>query len=167
MKSESLKDIYIEELKDIYHAENSILKALPGMIKAASNQQLKDAFQEHLEETRVQVERLNQIFEHLGVASRGKKCEGMVGILAEGESYLKKDIDPSVKDAALIASAQKVEHYEMASYGTLKTFAHLLGEEDVAGMLEETLKEEKQADQKLTRIAERSVNRESYERTIG
>lgn len=161
MKMESLNDLFTEELKDLYHAEKQILKALPRIAKAASTQELKDAFEEHYEETKIQVERLDRIFEQLGMPSRGKKCEGMEGILSEGDKILEEKSDPMVKDAALIASAQKVEHYEMASYGTLRTYAELLGNKEVAGILDETLQEEKETDKKLTKLATSSINRQA------
>jgi len=153
MKMESLKELFVEELQDLYSAETQITKALPKMAKAATNPTLKDAFESHLEETREQIKRLDQIFETLGESSKGKTCEGMKGLLKEGDELMKEDADPEVMDAGLIAAAQRVEHYEMAGYGTVRTYAELLGEEDAVSLLETTLKEEKAADSKLSKVA--------------
>jgi ferritin-like metal-binding protein YciE len=161
MKLGSLKDLYIQELKDLYSAENQILKALPKMMSSASSQQVQQAFQSHLEQTKSQIERLNEIFSRMGESGRGHKCEGMEGIITEGETFIKSSGDPSVKDAALISCAQKVEHYEMAGYGTCRTYAQILGENEAASLLEKTLEEEKKTDKLLTRIAEQSVNVQS------
>ena len=148
MKMETLKELYVEELQDLYSAETQITKALPKMVKAATSQTLKDAFESHLEETREQIKRLDQIFENLGESSKGKTCEGMKGLLKEGDELMKEDIDPEVLDAGLISAAQRVEHYEMAGYGTVRTYAELLGEDEAVTLLEATLKEEKAADSK-------------------
>ncbi len=153
MKMESLRELYVEELKDLYSAETQITKALPKMAKAATSQVLKDAFQSHLEETKEQIKRLDQIFETLGESSKGKTCEGMKGLLKEGDELMKEDADPEVLDAGLISAAQRVEHYEMAGYGTVRTYAELLGEDDAVVLLETTLKEEKAADSKLSKAA--------------
>jgi len=153
MKMESLRGLYVEELQDLYSAETQITKALPNMAKAATNQALKDAFESHLEETKQQIERLDQIFEELGESSKGKTCEGMKGLLKEGDALMKEDADPEVLDAGLISAAQRVEHYEMAGYGTVRTYAELLGEEEAVTLLETTLKEEKAADSKLSKVA--------------
>lgn len=158
MALESLEDLFVHELKDLYNAEQQLLKALPRMAKAASSPELKSAFQEHLEVTRGQVERLDQIFEELGKNPKGKKCKAMEGLIEEGKEILEEDAEPSVRDAALITAAQKVEHYEMAGYGCARTFANLLGMEDAARLLQETLDEEGEADKKLTELAESIIN---------
>jgi len=158
MALNSLHDLYVEELKDLYNAENQLLKALPRMAKKASSPELKSAFTEHLAVTQKQVERLVQIFEELGVSPKGKKCKAMEGLLEEGKEVIEEDGDPAVLDAALIAAAQRVEHYEMAGYGCVRTFANLLGYVDSAALLQETLDEEGEADQKLTELAETVIN---------
>ena len=163
MALKSLHDLYVEELRDLYSAENQLLKALPRMAKAASNGQLKAAFTEHLEVTRKQVERLDQIFEELGVKAKGKKCKAMEGLIEEGKEVLAEDGDPAVIDAALIASAQKVEHYEIAGYGCARAFARLLGYADAEALLRQTLDEEGEADKRLTALAETVVNVEAEE----
>lgn len=160
MKIESLRDLFIEELKDIYSAENQIIKALPKMEKAASSQQLKAGFSEHLQQTKGQVERLEQIFTQLDESPKGKKCKGMEGLLEEGEELMDEDVDPEVLDAGLISAAQRVEHYEISAYGTVRTYAELLGLNDAAELLQQTLNEEKQTDQKLNSLAE-SINVEA------
>ncbi len=163
MKLQSMEDLFKLELQDLYSAEQMILKALPKMSKAASSSELQEAFQEHLEVTKKQVERLDQIFESLGESPKAHKCKGMQGIIEEGEEALKMGQDENVKDAALIGSAQRVEHYEMAGYGCLKTYAHLLGNRQAASLAEKTLEEEKQTDKKLTKIAESMVNPKAAE----
>jgi ferritin-like metal-binding protein YciE len=160
MKIESLRDLFIEELKDIYSAENQIIKALPKMEKAASSQQLKAGFSEHLQQTKGQVERLEQIFTQLDESPKGKECKGMEGLLEEGEELMDEDVDPEVLDAGLISAAQRVEHYEISAYGTVRTYAELLGLNDAAELLQQTLNEEKQTDQKLNNLAE-SINVEA------
>lgn len=161
MSLDSLHDLFVDELKDLYNAENQLLKALPRMAKAATAPELKAAFTEHLEVTRKQVERLDQIFEGLGTSPKGKKCKAMEGLVEEGKEIMEEDGDPSVIDAALIAAAQRVEHYEMAGYGCVRTFAALLGHEDAAALLQETLDEEGEADKKLTELAETIINVEA------
>ena len=163
MEIDSLQKLYVDHLKDVYSAEKQIIQALPKMAKNASNAQLRAAFQEHLEQTRGQVERLDRIFERLGKSSRGKKCKGMEGLIEEGKEVLEEDMDDDVRDAALIAAAQKVEHYEIAAYGTLRTYAELLGEKQDAKLLQHTLDEEGNADKKLTQLAESTVNLEALE----
>lgn len=163
MSLDSLHKLYVEELKDLYNAENQLLKALPRMAKAATAPKLKAAFTEHLAVTRKQVERLDQIFAELGVSPKGKKCKAMEGLVEEGKEIMQEDGDPSVIDAALIAAAQRVEHYEMAGYGCVRTFANLLGYEDAAALLQETLDEEGEADKKLTELAETVINVEAEE----
>ena len=159
----SLHDLYVEELRDLYNAENQILKALPKMAKAASDESLRVAFQEHLEVTRGQVERLDRIFKQLGTRATGKKCVAMEGLIEEAKEMMGEDADPAVLDAALISAAQKVEHYEIAGYGCVRTYARLLGYEEAADLLQETLDEEGEADQALTDLAETVINIEAEE----
>jgi ferritin-like metal-binding protein YciE len=154
VEKSSLQELYIDELRDLYNAETQLVKALPKMAKAASNDQLREAFQEHLRETTEHVSRLEQIFEKLGEKPTGKKCLGMEGLVKEGSETMKEDYSDEVKDAAIIGAAQRVEHYEMAGYGTVRAFAELLGETEHVSLLEQTLEEEKQADEKLTQLAE-------------
>lgn len=161
MKLNSLHDLYVDELKDLYNAEHQILKALPKMVKAATSPDLAQAFQDHLGETEGQVERLDKIFKKLDVSPKGKKCKAMEGLLEEGKEVMEEDADPTVRDAALIAAAQRVEHYEMAGYGCVRTFAQLLGYDDAAELLQETLDEEGNADKKLTELAESVINVEA------
>ena len=151
---DSLRELFIEELQDAYDAEKQLVKALPKMAKEASSSELRDAFETHLEQTKHQVERLEQIFESLDEEPEGKPCKGMAGIVAEARETMEEVEDDDVKDAALIMSAQKVEHYEIATYGSLKTFASLLDEQEAVNLLDETLNEEKEADQLLTELAE-------------
>ena len=163
---DSLRDLFVEQLRDLYDAENRLLKALPKMAEKASTKELKTAFEEHLEETRGQVDRLKQVFEHLGVEAKGETCEAMKGLVAEGEEVMKKkDMTPEVLDAALIAAAQRVEHYEIAGYGTVTYFADLLGEDECKKLLGQTLDQEKSTDEKLNKIAKSKVNREALQRT--
>ena len=161
MSLESLHDLYVEELKDLYSAENQLVKALPRMAKAASHPDLQAAFEEHLEVTRGQVERLEQVFEELGEKPKGKKCVAMEGLIEEAKKLLEEDAEPAVLDAALICAAQKVEHYEIASYGCVRTFARLLGYEEAERLLQETLDEEGEADKKLNELAETAINLEA------
>lgn len=158
MALESLRDLYVDELKDLYNAENQIVKALPKMIKTANSDELREAFQDHLTKTEGHVQRLEQIFENLGERARGKKCLGMEGLLEEGKEMMKEEAEPEVLDAALIGAAQRVEHYEIAAYGTVRAFAEQLGHNDAADLLQQTLDEEGEADKLLTRIAEGLVN---------
>lgn len=153
-KLNSLKDLYLEELRDLYNAETQLIKALPKMAKAASDETLKQAFEEHLEQTRTHVERLEQIFEELSESPKGKKCKAMEGLIAEGDDLMKEEGEAAVKDAGLIGSAQRVEHYEIAGYGTVRTFATILGYEDAAELLQQTLDEEGDTDERLTEIAQ-------------
>jgi ferritin-like metal-binding protein YciE len=156
MKLESLRELLIKELQDLYSAENMIVKALPKMVEKASSPDLKNAFNQHLEQTRTHVMRLEQIFRQIRGADReDKKCKGMEGIIKENEETLKQDAEPEVRDAGIISGAQRVEHYEIATYGTVRTYAQLLGEQQWAQLLQQTLDEEKQTDQKLSGIAER------------
>jgi ferritin-like metal-binding protein YciE len=160
--SEGLKELYIDELKDLYNAENQLVKALPKMAKAASSEELSQGFEEHLEQTRGHVQRLEKIFQSLGESPRGKKCMGMEGLVAEGAEVIKEDFEDSVMDAALIGAAQRVEHYEIAAYGTVCAFAEELGESEQASLLNETLEEEKETDEKLTKLAEQ-INSQANE----
>ena len=157
MEANSLQELFVGELRDLYDAENQIIKALPKMISKASSEELKDALNEHLDVTRQQAERLEQIFEQMGQKAKAQKCKGIEGVIKEGSELLGDVDDEDVRDAAIIASAQKVEHYEMAAYGTVRTWANLLGQEEAVRLLEETLNEEKEADQKLTELSE-SIN---------
>jgi len=161
MELESLRDLYIDELKDLYSAEKQLVKALPKMAKNATSPELKKAFQDHLAKTEGHVERLEQIFESLESSPRGKKCVGMEGLIEEANELLEEDADEDVLDAGLISKAQHVEHYEMAGYGTVRTYALTLGESEHAELLEETLNEEKEADELLTQLAESSINIEA------
>jgi ferritin-like metal-binding protein YciE len=161
MKLGTLQELLIEEIKDLYSAESQLLKALPKMAKASADFTLKAAFEEHLEETRVQVDRLFTISEQLNFSPKGKKCKAMEGLIEEGSDVIDAKGDASVKDAALICAAQKVEHYEMAGYGCARTFAQLLGLSEVAELLQETLDEEGNADKKLTEIAKAAINVEA------
>jgi ferritin-like metal-binding protein YciE len=158
-----LEELLIDELKDLYSAENQIVKALPKMAKAASSPELKRAFERHLEETRRQVERLDQIGEQLETKMTGKKCKGMEGLIEEGKELMAEDLDENALDAGLIGAAQKVEHYEIAAYGTARTHAELLGYNKVARLLQQTLNEEGNTDKKLTQLAESIINVEAVE----
>jgi ferritin-like metal-binding protein YciE len=160
MSVETLQELFIDELKDLYSAEKQIVRSLPKLAKAASTPELKDALQSHLEETKGQVERLEQIAGIVGKKLTGKTCAGMKGVLEEGSEVLEEVEEGNVRDAALIGASQRVEHYEMAGYGTARDFAKLLGLEDVVELLEQTLEEEKAADQKLTAIS-KNVNRQA------
>jgi ferritin-like metal-binding protein YciE len=162
-KLSSLDDLLVHELQDVYNAEAQILKALPKMTKVASSPDLKAAFEEHRVQTEGQVTRLEQVFELLGMSPKGRKCEGMAGLLEEGKSVMEQDAEPSVKDAALIASAQKVEHYEIAAYGCLCTYAEMLGYDQVHELLGRNLDEEETTDQRLTALAESVINPEAEE----
>ena len=155
MSVDSIEKLFIAELKDLYSAENQITKALPKMVKAAKSSDLKKAFESHLRETEGQIERLVQICEMIGTSPKGKACEGMKGVLGEGSSMLEESEAGDVRDAALISAAQRVEHYEMAAYGSVRAYAELLGQTEAAKLLEETLEEEKAADQKLTSISQK------------
>jgi ferritin-like metal-binding protein YciE len=163
MSMDSLKDLYIDELKDLYNAENQLLKALPKMAKKASAPQLKRAFQDHLEQTKGHVDRLEKIFKGLGEKPTGKTCKAMKGLVEEGKEVIEEDGDASVLDAALIGAAQRVEHYEIAGYGVVRTFASLLGENAAVATLQRTLNEEAEADKKLTALAESVINVEASE----
>jgi ferritin-like metal-binding protein YciE len=158
-----MQDLFNEELEDLYDAEKQIVKALPKVAEAVASEDLRNALEEHLEQTKQHVTRLEQVFQSVGREAKAKKCEGMKGLLEEGENVISELDQSPVRDAALIAAAQKVEHYEISGYGTLRTFAQLLGHEDAVELLEETLEEEKEADEKLTDIAESEINIEAAE----
>jgi ferritin-like metal-binding protein YciE len=164
MKLDSLKDLYSEQLKDLYSAEMQLLDALPKMADAASAPDLKRAFSEHRRETQEHVRRLERIFDQLGERPKGHTCEGMKGLIREGEEMMAMKGDPAVLDAGLIAAAQRVEHYEIAGYGTVRTYAELLGHDEHMTLLERTLDEEEQTDELLTRLAESHVNEEAFSR---
>jgi ferritin-like metal-binding protein YciE len=154
MNLNSLQELYVEQLKDLYDAEHQIIKALPEMIEAASSKDLKDALTEHLDVTKTHATRLETLFTQLGETGKGEKCKGMKGVLEEGSDLVDDVKNPDVRDAAIIASAQRVEHYEIVGYGTARTFAELLGQAGASQLLQQTLDEEKQADEKLTVLAE-------------
>ncbi|NCN28363.1 ferritin-like domain-containing protein [bacterium] len=158
MKLDTLKKLYIEQLKDLYSAEKQLIKALPKMADFASNKKLKESFKKHLEETEGQVERLEKIFSDLEVSGNGKTCAAMKGLIKGGEELMEEDGDPAVLDAGLIAAAQRVEHYEMAAYGCIQEFAEILGEESAALCLKQTFAEEAKADEDLAELATSSVN---------
>ena len=158
MAQKTLKEAFIDEVRDTYDAERQLTKALPKMAKAATSPQLKKAFTSHLEETRGQIERLEKVFEMLGERARGKHCAGIAGIIEEGASIMEEDFDEATMDAALIAGGQRAEHYEMAAYGTLVAWARELGHMEVAEFLQETLEEEKSADEKLSLLAQNGIN---------
>ena len=164
MPIKTMEDLYVNELKDLYSAEKQILKALPRMAKAASHPELRQAFQEHVAVTEEQVRRLETIFDELGKAPRGKKCKGMEGLLEEGKEIMSEVEDEELLDAGLIGAAQRVEHYEIAGYGTARTFARELGYEEHAKILQQTLDEEGETDHRLTAIAEGRVNRDAEKR---
>jgi ferritin-like metal-binding protein YciE len=155
MEMESLRELFVDELKDLYSAENQILKALPKMVKAATSKELKAGFQEHLEQTKEHVTRLEKIFKRLGMSPKGKKCKGMEGVIEDGKELMEEDAEPEVMDAGLIGAAQHVEHYEIAGYGCVRTYAELLGNDDDAKLLQMTLDEEKETDAKLTVLAQK------------
>ena len=161
MKLDTLKTLYIDELRDLYNAENQLLKALPKMAKGASSEDLKDAFEKHLEQTRSHVERLEEVFQEIGETPKGKTCKAMKGLIEEGSEILKEDGEESVIDAGIIVAAQKVEHYEIASYGSVRTFAQLLGKDRSAELLQTTLDEESETNETLNQLAEEIVNPEA------
>jgi ferritin-like metal-binding protein YciE len=158
-KDKTLDDLFLETLRDIYHAEKQILRSLPRMAKATRTDELRDAFEAHREETEGQIERLEKVFELIGKRPRGKPCEAIEGILQEGKEVMEDFKGSEALDAGLLAGAQAVEHYEISRYGTLKAWATQLGLKDAAKLLDETLKEEEQTDKKLTSLAVRSINR--------
>jgi ferritin-like metal-binding protein YciE len=150
----SLRELYVDELRDLYDAENRLVKAIPKMAKAAKSEPLRSGFEEHLEQTKGHVERLREIFEALGEKPTGKKCAAMVGLIEEGDEMMGENFEDGARDAALISAAQRVEHYEIAAYGCVKTWAGLLGEKEAQDLLEQTLNEEKETDEKLTELSE-------------
>ena len=158
MSLDSLEKLFIEELKDIYNAEKQLTRALPRMAKAAESDQLKEAFTLHTKETEGQIQRLERVFKEVGQAVRGKKCKGMEGLIEVGKEKMEEESEPQVLDAALIAAAQKVEHYEIAAYGCLRTYAELLGYTEAAQLLQQNLEEEEAADKKLNSLAEGGIN---------
>jgi ferritin-like metal-binding protein YciE len=160
-KASTLHDAWLDELRDLYNAEKQITKALPRLAKAANNATLADVFESHLQETLGQIERLEQVFKLVGESARGKTCKGMTGILDEGKELMEEDFDEATTDATLIAAAQKVEHYEIASYGTVIAWAEAMGHDEAATLLQETLDEEEAADEKLTAFAESGINEQA------
>jgi ferritin-like metal-binding protein YciE len=161
MQMSDLQDLYIEQLRDLYNAENQLAKALPRMAKAASNEKLADSFLTHTEETKGHIERLQQIFEKLGEKPTGKVCKAMKGLIEEAKEAMEEDAEPDVLDAGLIAAAQRVEHYEIAGYGCVRSYANLLGDKQAARLLQQTLDEEGKTDKKLTQLAESLINIEA------
>jgi ferritin-like metal-binding protein YciE len=161
MQLHDLQDLYVDQLRDLYSAENQLVKALPKMVKAASNEQLSESFEQHLEQTRGHVDRLKQVFDKLGKKPTGKVCKAMQGLIEEAKETMEEDADPEVMDAGLIAAAQRVEHYEIAGYGTVRSFAKLLGDTAAARLLQQTLDEEGETDKKLSRLAETTINVEA------
>lgn len=157
----SLRDLLVDELRDLHNAENQLIKALPKMAKAASHEELREGFKTHLEETREHVDRLDRCFKLLGEKARGKKCHAMEGLVEEGKEAIEEDAPDAIRDAKLIGAAQRVEHYEIAAYGTARSFAQTLGETQVADLLQETLDEEGETDKKLTALAE-TINEEAH-----
>jgi ferritin-like metal-binding protein YciE len=158
MKLNTLKDLYIHELKDLFSAEQQIIKALPKMVKAAKSEKLADGFEQHLEQTKSHADRLEKILTGFSQTTRGPKCKGMEGILKEGEEIIEEEADAEVRDAGLIAAAQRVEHYEIAGYGTVHTYAKLLHDNNGAQLLQTTLNEEAETDKKLTSLATSAIN---------
>jgi len=162
MSNDNLKELYVEELKDLYSAENQLVKALPKMAKAASSGELRQGFEKHFEQTKGHVQRLEKVFQALEESPKGKKCKGMEGLIEEGAEVMEEDFEGSLMDAALIGAAQRVEHYEIAAYGTVCAFAKELGQAEQASLLTETLEEEKETDEKLTELAQQ-INAQANE----
>jgi ferritin-like metal-binding protein YciE len=158
MAMKTLEDLFVEELKDLYNAEQQLAEALPKMAEAASSKDLQQAFRKHTKQTEQQIGRLEEIFHQLDTKPKGPKCKGMKGIIDEGEKLIESDAEPMVKDAALVAAAQRAEHYEIACYGTVRTFAEMLGNEEAAKLLQETLEEESYTDDLLTELATKKIN---------
>ena len=163
MKIETLQDLFVDELRDLYDAEKQLIKALPKMAAAASSSQLRTAFENHLRETEMQVTRLEQIFQQIGEKPAGQSCDAMKGLIKEGDKLASNVDESPLRDAGLIGAANRVEHYEMAAYGTARTFAEMLGYNEATQLLEQTLQEEKQADRKLTELAEQMINENALE----
>ncbi len=166
MKDNTLRGLFVDELRDLYDAENRLVKALPKMAKASESPELRTGFEEHLEQTKEHVERLKTVLTSLGEKATAKKCPAMAGLVEEGDEMINGDFEGSVKDAALISAAQRVEHYEIAAYGCVHAWAELLGEEDAAELLEKTLEEEKDTDEKLSELAVK-INTQANEKTAG
>jgi ferritin-like metal-binding protein YciE len=166
MAKQGLQELYLDELRDLYDAENRLVKALPKLAKSAESDDLRAGIEEHLEQTKGHVDRLRQIFDAMGEKPTGQKCEAMVGLIQEGEELMDEEFEGGVKDAALISAAQRVEHYEIAAYGCVKTWAGLLGEKEAQSLLEQTLSEEKETDAKLTELSE-DINVEAMEAGTG
>jgi ferritin-like metal-binding protein YciE len=162
MAEKNLKSVFVDELRDIYNAEQQLIKALPKMAKAATSAELRSGFEEHLEQTKEHAARIEKIFSGMGEPVKGKKCKGMEGIVSEGGEVMSEDYEGAVMDAALISAAQRVEHYEMAAYGAVHAYAELIGESEAASLLEQTLEEEKETDQKLTDLS-KQINSEAYQ----
>ncbi len=158
MKLDSLQKLFVEQLQDLYSAEKQLVQALPKMAKAASSPQLQQGFTTHLEQTKGHAERLEKMFKTLGSTHGSKKCKAMEGLIAEGQEMMQEDATPEVMDAGLIAAAQRVEHYEIAGYGTVRAYARMLGQQEALRLIEQTLEEEKQTDEKLTQLAESTIN---------
>jgi ferritin-like metal-binding protein YciE len=167
MALHTLEDLFVDHLKDLYNAEHQITKALPRMAKKVATNELRDALENHLQQTETQIERLEKVFQMLEKSPRGKKCMGMEGLIQEGQEVLNEDMEPVLRDSAIIAAAQKVEHYEISAYGTAIAFARLLGHEEAVKLFKETLDEESQADELLNKIAEGSVNRSAMQQGQG
>ena len=161
MTQKTLKELYVDELRDLYDSEQQLIKSLPKMVKAANSDELSSGFEEHLEQTKGHVNRLEEICEQLDITPKGKKCAAMEGLIEEGKELMEEDAGTSILDAGLIAAAQKVEHYEIASYGSVRTWAEQLELEEVVQLLQETLDEEKETDEKLTQLAVSAVNEEA------
>jgi ferritin-like metal-binding protein YciE len=162
MKEKNLKSLFVDELRDIYNAEQQLIKALPKMAKAANSDDLRNGFEEHLEQTKDHATRIEKIFNALGEPVKGKKCKGMEGLVAEGSEVMSEDYEGALMDAALITAARRVEHYEIAAYGSVHAFATLMGEDDAASLLEQTLQEEKETDEKLTSLSQQ-INQEAFQ----
>ena len=165
MKLDTLQKLYTNELRDLYNAEHQLLKALPKMAKAASSEELKEAFEKHLEQTKGHVKRLEQVFEELDEKPKGKTCRAMKGLIEEGSEILQQEGEESILDAGIIVAAQKVEHYEIAGYGSVRTFAHLLGQNKAAELLQTTLDEESETNELLNRLAGSTINPEALMET--
>ena len=161
MALKTMQDLFVHELQDLYSAEQQIIQALPEMMQAASTPELKNAFQEHLEQTKGQAQRLEQIAQQLGISPQGEECKAMAGLIEEGRTLLNQEAEPHVLEAGLIGAAQRIEHYEIAGYGTARTFARTLGNQEAAQLLQQTLEEEAQTDEKLTRLAEQNINKQA------
>jgi ferritin-like metal-binding protein YciE len=166
MELQSLQDLYVEQLRDLYNAENQLINALPKMAKAASNPALRTAFESHLEQTRGHAERIEQIFDRLGMKPKGEKCKAMEGLIAEGKEMIDMDGEDEIRDAGLVACAQRVEHYEIAGYGCVRSYAKLLNDTDGEQLLQQTLNEEADTDKKLTKLADQILNRQAASHSV-